>query len=962
MRLQGISIIFALVCLPIVLVIAYRISLQIDTITLQNQYNSKLLDATYDAMSAFELNTANEDLSSVSDSLRTIIEASDNVFMNTLATNMGMSNASKSYLEPFIPSILHTLYDGYYISAPTYAPTVVTDSNGNAVSVGDWGVTQNTDGTFDYKEVVIKTDEYGNEIYYQGGYDENQLDQNKINNGESIKINVDQLKDKTTYGQLLYYTNNTERSSYVDGTYHYTNCTTSVEAAPKGNKNSTDAKYKTKNVLKSYIPYSARYVQNNLSNGANVDINVIYTLDNYVTIEGTFTYPNIDNRKIYYTKSGYLLPFKNGNITARIFLNDETDWETPLKYNQNEIQEYIEAGRPITVKILKSLDLEPNDPNNWETIIKIDDSNKSLIDETKSNRNSDNARLTRYENLVFDLKELEAKITSKHILPIDPDGATKNYLLKSKPTNLEEDLTPAGTVIIAAQTEINKDNKSKEEYISSLPETISEEDLFNFIKECNEFLKPEINKIKYNMQLNSAAVYYAKAAIFSQWVADNLSDLKINSIKDISGLNYTTYSEVLINNASGDEYNYLKVWQDEGLVFGFTDGDNTCSSTEIRKDSSFYNHKLGIIRTSIQYNLNLSMSAYNRHIYYADDEETYAFDKNTDYAMPIMTEKEWEQILTNISFVSFMQGLDCGLKKYNNYVVVSSTNNEVMTTADNIFYAKDTEFNNENAEYHRYNCNKLIEEDLKNNAVSGAKEFNYISFTSKEVKYDKISTDSNVIPYEYDHKNLACYDCINDGNYSGKNIFQYWKNPEAEPPETKIVNDDFDKYYNLRRAFYIGVAKERNDIYKMNAVKESEGFEILYNGMDKGLKDTPSILPMNDIKEIEIVFGSISSIRQDEDTVSFKVRYDGNILKKEPGTNDSVTYSLPINSTNVQYTWYVKVEHDIGINESFTLNKMTFENQNPNSAFLEPLPGESSYANEKDKLVNAIKSIRIIYK
>ena len=125
MKLQGMSIIFALVCLPIILVIAYYISLQIDTITLQNMYDSKLLDATYDAMSAFELNTANEDLSSVSDSLRTIIEASNNIFMNTLATNLGMSNASKSYLEPNIPSILYTLYDGYYI----YAPYRNTESN-----------------------------------------------------------------------------------------------------------------------------------------------------------------------------------------------------------------------------------------------------------------------------------------------------------------------------------------------------------------------------------------------------------------------------------------------------------------------------------------------------------------------------------------------------------------------------------------------------------------------------------------------------------------------------------------------------------------------------------------------------------------------------------------------------------------------------------------------------------------
>ena len=100
MKLQAFGIVFALICLPLILVLSYYISLQVNTIELQNQYDSKLLDATSDAMSSFELNTSNEDLSTVSDSLRTIIEASDNIFMNTLATNFGMSNASRSHLEP----------------------------------------------------------------------------------------------------------------------------------------------------------------------------------------------------------------------------------------------------------------------------------------------------------------------------------------------------------------------------------------------------------------------------------------------------------------------------------------------------------------------------------------------------------------------------------------------------------------------------------------------------------------------------------------------------------------------------------------------------------------------------------------------------------------------------------------------------------------------------------------------
>ena len=68
------------------------------------------MDATYDAMSAFEINTANEQLSSVADSMRSIILASNNVFFNSLATNFGISNASKELIQPYVPAILYTMY------------------------------------------------------------------------------------------------------------------------------------------------------------------------------------------------------------------------------------------------------------------------------------------------------------------------------------------------------------------------------------------------------------------------------------------------------------------------------------------------------------------------------------------------------------------------------------------------------------------------------------------------------------------------------------------------------------------------------------------------------------------------------------------------------------------------------------------------------------------------------------
>ena len=76
------------------------------------------------------------------------------------------------------------------------------------------------------------------------------------------------------------------------------------------------------------MPYSARYV------GTNYDLTMIYTLDNYVTVEG-----NIGN--VYYTKSGYLIP--TNNVTINISELNDTSYSTQITaYSQKNIQELIE--------------------------------------------------------------------------------------------------------------------------------------------------------------------------------------------------------------------------------------------------------------------------------------------------------------------------------------------------------------------------------------------------------------------------------------------------------------------------------------------------------------------------------------------------------------------------------------------------------------------------------------------
>ena len=119
MKLQHFTVIFIIIMLPITLILSSYIQTQIDTIALRSQYDTALTDATHDAMSAFELNTMNNEYSTVTDSIKRDVQASVNVFFNSISNNLGVPGYTEQYIQPYVPAFLTTLYDGYYIYAPT---------------------------------------------------------------------------------------------------------------------------------------------------------------------------------------------------------------------------------------------------------------------------------------------------------------------------------------------------------------------------------------------------------------------------------------------------------------------------------------------------------------------------------------------------------------------------------------------------------------------------------------------------------------------------------------------------------------------------------------------------------------------------------------------------------------------------------------------------------------------------
>lgn len=125
MKLQNLLIIFIIIALPVIIILSVYVEYQVDTATLRASYDSILLGSTYDTMLAFQLNSTNNKYSTVSDSLIRDIEASINIFSTSLATSLGVSGSAESDMLTYVPALLFTLYDGYYI----YAPTTTTDGS-----------------------------------------------------------------------------------------------------------------------------------------------------------------------------------------------------------------------------------------------------------------------------------------------------------------------------------------------------------------------------------------------------------------------------------------------------------------------------------------------------------------------------------------------------------------------------------------------------------------------------------------------------------------------------------------------------------------------------------------------------------------------------------------------------------------------------------------------------------------
>lgn len=128
MKLQGLAVLSIIIIVPMVILLSQYSANQITTLQLQSSYDSKLTNATYDAIKVFQLNMSNSSTSDIINSKMRDIKASANTFFRSLASNFNMSGYGEDVLKKYVPAIVYTLYDGYYIYS-AYDNTLDAEDN-----------------------------------------------------------------------------------------------------------------------------------------------------------------------------------------------------------------------------------------------------------------------------------------------------------------------------------------------------------------------------------------------------------------------------------------------------------------------------------------------------------------------------------------------------------------------------------------------------------------------------------------------------------------------------------------------------------------------------------------------------------------------------------------------------------------------------------------------------------------
>lgn len=422
-------------------------------------------------------------------------------------------------------------------------------------------------------------------------------------------------------------------------------------------------------------------------------------------------------------------------------------------------------------------------------------------------------------------------INPQYVTDIDKDSKTLKYgkgnnKITIKPEKLTEHLITLNDKGIATEGDYNYIFYQNKKIYQNVGDT-SEIEYFwydNYMKTVVN--DPDIKAYlestkKYSDDGNtimstSAFDYYYEAWDFSlNWVIKYLGKItQANTVKNEDGVTEIGQNNIdYVDPETGEVKKYLSEDTGNNPIFDTTKSNND----PLLSDSVFNNHRLAVIRRTIETSLNTVISNYHTTTLY-------------DYAMPVISDDDWYRILNNVSMVTFMQGMTIGYRYYSNYAIVTNNVNKEVVKTENVYIV--VEDGNGNREYHQPGCKELLD-NIQNKKIEA---YPTASFQRQSIRVSENSEDDIHFYYQtrgvedsngiVNNKKIltGCYNCIVNAtaNYdiddiiSGNDLIDFQNKIENGGDGTVAYKISNNAYQKVRTAYLTALARERYDLYKSN--------------------------------------------------------------------------------------------------------------------------------------------------
>lgn len=804
MKYQNFAIIFVLLILPISIVLSYYIQTQTDTLVLQTTYQTKLNDSTYDAIAAYQMNSLNTQKVS-GESVKSYVLASVNTFFTTLATNLGMSSASKQMILPYVPAILFTTYDGYYIYSPTYMAKVATNP--------DTGVALLTSGK---KENVY------------------------LKKGQNVEASDDIETDGVTV-------------KWSDTKFTI-------------NPDDTNVQYETSYMLKPFIYYSSQYKDNDFNFTVSYSLDNYITLygkksNNRDAEPGNANVWKVDTSSTAkavteeFTKSGYLIDPSKITISGQLVLRlNKIRKENGIEKNTATPADIGNSGYKAVLDTNRSDNLQKNNerykiinvsqnmgrPNTTEDYYYINyydyENGKNYDDSgyycSRFELNDSKVYASRFQDgdtIIEDTLELEKLKNNREISESD----INNYIIYNNENFTGLKVTYNGVEI--------EDYEAKEYYIKAyyfskwVQNNLSDVEA-NSVINIDKNDADKKNSFAYtDFENDSSKIFNIEnqeendPEIEDSLFVKHKQDVIKNSIQYNLNLAISTYNEnhnMDIDAGTGYRLPVLKTedWNNilnnvcmvsfmQGLPCGTTTFNNYAvvksnnNNTSANLENVYFTEEIGKEQKSDEKYHKIDCSNWKNNTSY-DGSTVYEADQSAEFkydAHKINTK------ITNIDDETIECFYDDATNKYyKTYNIVDPDHNKLSRNVDDL----------------------TIGEEITNQ--DDIKTFYSTLPTGNEVKY------------LYDHQNEGCYDCIISGNYipaaklyKGKLYRTYQEDDGSLLIDIREKENDAPNYINLdgtpvataksgkyliaypelekrRKSVYTYLAKIKNSLYKTN--------------------------------------------------------------------------------------------------------------------------------------------------